>query len=92
MPSDDLIITKVLAAVASVKSLPEESVSIDQSLLELGFDSLDTINLLFELEETFKVSIPDEEARQVRKVSDIVAGIRKLTTDAVAGSTGGRAA
>jgi hypothetical protein len=38
------------------------------------------------------VSIPDEEARQVKKVSDMVAGIRKLTTESVAGSTGGRAA
>jgi acyl carrier protein len=92
MPSDDPIAAKVLASVASVKSLPEESVSLEQSLVELGFDSLDTINLLFELEETFKVSIPDEEARQVKTVSDVVAGIRKLTADTVAGSPGGYAA
>jgi acyl carrier protein len=92
MPPSDPITAKVLAAVASVKDLPEKSVSPEQSLAELGFDSLDTMNLLFELEEAFKISIPDEDARQVLKVSDIVAGVRKLTADTVAGSTGGRAA
>jgi len=92
MPPSDPITARVLAAVAGIKDIPAESVSAEQSLEELGFDSLDTLNLLFELEETFKVSIPDEEARQVKKVSDMVAGIRKLTAATAAGSTGERAA
>jgi len=92
MPSNDSITERVLAAVAGVKGIPEKSVSTEQSLAELGYDSLDTINLLFELEEAFKVSISDEEARQVVKVSDIVAGIRKLTAGTVAGGPSGRAA
>jgi acyl carrier protein len=91
MPSDP-ITAKVVAAVAGIKEIPEESVSPEQSLEELGFDSLDTLNLLFELEETFKISIPDEEARQVRKLSDVVAGIRKLTAVTATGSAGEHAA
>lgn len=30
-------------------------------LLEQGMDSLDYANLLFEIEDTFKIEIPDEE-------------------------------
>ena len=92
MPLSDPITAGVLAAVAGVKDIPVESISTEQSLEELGFDSLDTLNLLFNLEETFKVSIPDEEARQVRKVSDVVAGIRKLAVATAAGGVGEPAA
>jgi acyl carrier protein len=88
----DPITDKVLAAVASVKRVPQDTLSADKSLVELGFDSLDTINLLFELEEMFKISIPDEEARRVRKVSDVIAGIRQLIEPAAAGRTSGHAA
>jgi acyl carrier protein len=92
MPLSDPITARVLAAVADVKDISAEDISAEQSLEELGFDSLDTLNLLFDLEETFKISIPDEEARQVRKVSDVVAGIRKLTAATAAGSMGEPAA
>ncbi len=84
----DPITAKVIAAVVSVKNIPAETVTSESQLTELGFDSLDVINLLFELEEAFNVSIPDDEARRVRTVSDIVAGIRRLTA-AAAGAAGG---
>jgi acyl carrier protein len=83
----DEITPKVLAAIASVKHISQEDVTRDKTLLDLGFDSLDTINLLFELEEAFHISIPDEEARRVKSVTDVVDGIRKLITPAAAGST-----
>ena len=91
MPASDQITEKIIAAVAEVKRLPVESVSPDKSLLDLGFDSLDTINLLFALEEAFNISIPDEEAGKVTKVSDIVSGVRKLLSQS-AGSPGEHAA
>ncbi len=86
----DPITDKVLDVIVSVKHLRRDAVTETSSLAELGFDSLDTINLLFELEETFHVSIPDEQARRVRTVRDIVEGIEKLM--AGAGSSGEHAA
>jgi len=82
MPSIDTITQKVIAAIADAKRIPAESVSAEQSLTDLGFDSLDTISLLFNLEETFHVSIPEEEARLLRNVSDIVSGLRSLMAKA----------
>ena len=39
---------------------------------ELGIDSLDRINILFELESEFEVDIPDERARSINSVNGIV--------------------
>jgi acyl carrier protein len=74
----DELADKVMTIVASVKHIPIEQVKIDSSLIDLGFDSLDTITLLFELENAFQVSIPDESARSIRFVNEIVDGIRTL--------------
>ncbi|MFB3812975.1 MAG: acyl carrier protein [Terriglobales bacterium] len=87
MQSTQTITDKVIAAISNVKHVPAEQVRPDSTLAELGLDSLDTINLLFELEETFHVSIPDEETRRVRTVRDIADGIQELTAKA-AGGTG----
>jgi acyl carrier protein len=86
MPAGDSVTDQVFDAIARVKNLPRETVSEEQLLTELGFDSLDTINLLFELEERFQISIPDEDARKIRSVGDIVTGIRTLSAQS-AGNT-----
>lgn len=74
----DGVTEKVLAIVASVKRIPREKISLDSALQELGLDSLDTIVLLSELEDQFKIAISDDEARAIRSVRDIVEGIRRL--------------
>lgn len=76
MPDD--LAERVITTLASVKHIPREQIKLESSLADLGFDSLDTISMLFELETTFNVSIPDESARSIRYVHEIVEGIRKL--------------
>lgn len=48
-------------------------------LTDYGIDSLDALNVLFSVEETFGISIPDERARSIRTMKDMVATIRELT-------------
>ena len=74
----DPVTEKVLSAVASVKHIPQEQVSLDSTLQDLGFDSLDTTILLFELEKQFQFSISDEEVRSVRSVRDVAEGVVRL--------------
>ncbi|HXQ98213.1 MAG TPA: acyl carrier protein [Candidatus Limnocylindrales bacterium] len=74
----DELAEKVIGILASVKHIPREKITLQNSLAELGFDSLDTISMLFELENAFQVSIPDESARSIRYVHEIVDGIRTL--------------
>ncbi|MBI4460106.1 MAG: acyl carrier protein [Acidobacteria bacterium] len=77
---------KVMSALASVKHIPRERISLESSLEDLGFDSLDKVTLLFELEKQLELSIPDEEARSLRRVRDIVEGISRLVASASPGS------
>jgi acyl carrier protein len=69
---------RVLSALASVKRIPPERITLESSLQDLEFDSLDTTVLLFELEKQFQISISDDEARSIRCVRDIVEGVARL--------------
>ena len=82
----DAVVEKVIATLASVKRIPRDRLSLDSSLADLGFDSLDTITVLFELESAFHISIPDEEARSIRNVRDVVEGVKKLIASPSLGS------
>jgi acyl carrier protein len=61
-----------------VKRIPADKITIETNLQELGIDSLDVFTLLFELENAFKISIPDDDVRSLRTVNDVVVGIKKL--------------
>ena len=63
---------------ASVKRMPAENITLDTNLQEMGIDSLDVFTLLFELENAFKISIPDDDVRSIRTVGDVVTGIKKI--------------
>lgn len=80
------ITDKVMSALASVKHIPRERISLESSLEDLGFDSLDKVTLLFELENQLQLSIPNEEASSMRGVRDIVEGISRLAGSASPGS------
>jgi acyl carrier protein len=84
---DSAVEEKVIATLASVKRIPVEQIKPDSSLQDLGVDSLDTFTLLFELESKFNISIPDDEARTIRTVSDIVAGVQRILDANKDGST-----
>ncbi|HMD30745.1 MAG TPA: phosphopantetheine-binding protein [Candidatus Acidoferrales bacterium] len=73
----DRVADKVLAALAAVKHVPRESISLDSALADLRVDSLDTITLLFELEEYFHLVLPDDVVRSLRTVRQIVEAIER---------------
>ena len=74
----DAVSEKILSLVAAIKRIPREKVTLDSSFEELGIDSLDGINLIFEVEGAFDVSIPDEQARSIRSVRQMVEGVNTL--------------
>ncbi len=41
-------------------------------------DSLDKLNLLFEVENEFEVEIDDQEAKQICRVSEMITGVTQL--------------
>jgi acyl carrier protein len=69
---------KILAVIHEQKTLSPNDIRADTQLAELGIDSLDALNILFALEESFGITIPDEKARSIRTVDDMVTTIEAL--------------
>lgn len=53
--------------------IDEKQVTPEASFMEdLGADSLDTVELIMDLEEHFGIEIPDDEAEKLKTVQDAV--------------------
>ena len=72
------LIGRVTGVIAKTQHLPPEAVTIESTFEELKIDSLDGINILFALESEFDLDIPDEAARKIRSVREMVEGIAAL--------------
>lgn len=77
MTKDD-ITERVLAVIAKSQHISVDNVKPDSSFEELKIDSLDGLQIVFALEDEFDVSIPDEEARKLTSVEQVVFGISSL--------------
>lgn len=69
---------RVLKVIATSKHVPLESVQPDSSFESLAIDSLDRLNILFDLESEFDIEIDDEEAKEVKDIREMIAGVTKL--------------
>lgn len=56
-----------------------EEVTLVASLVDLGMDELDGVELIMVLEEEFKIEIPDEDAEKLRTLGDFVKYIEEKT-------------
>jgi acyl carrier protein len=74
----DEITARVVAAIAKLKKITPETVRLDSTFEELRMDSLDGLDLFFQLEEAFDLTIPDDRARSLRTVRGIVEEIEKM--------------
>jgi acyl carrier protein len=72
------LIQRVLKVIATSKRIPLETVTVDSEFQALGIDSMDAVEILFALENEFDITIPDEEARAVRSIRDMCAGVERL--------------
>lgn len=68
---------KVIEAVAKVAKRKASEVQLQSSFEQLGMDSLDRVCLLFELEQAFDISIPEEAVQDIQTVQDIVGRLRE---------------
>jgi acyl carrier protein len=74
----DAVAEQVFSIITSVKQIPRERISLDSAFHELGLDSLDTVILVSEMEEHFKIAISNDEARALVRVRDAVERILTL--------------
>ena len=64
--------------VATYLEIPADRVEPDSNLAELGLDSLGALELVFELEEDFKIAVPTERAKEFTTVRAVCDGIESL--------------
>ena len=76
--ADKSVADRVVRVFADFKKVPPEEITMDTTFEELGFDSLDGLNLVFELEEEFDLTIPDDRVADMRGVRQAVEGIEAL--------------
>ena len=75
---------KLIAIVRQEKNVPEEMLKPETALADAGIDSLDSLTILFAIEEQFRISIPDDRARQIRTFNDMIDVVADLAAPAVA--------
>ena len=64
---------RVVDIVSEQLGVDKDKISCETSFVnDLGADSLDTVELVMELEEEFDISIPDEAAEKIQKVGEAV--------------------
>ncbi len=67
------IATRVKALIVEKLGVEESEVTPEASFTnDLGADSLDTVELIMELEKEFDISIPDEQAEKIQTVGQAI--------------------
>ncbi len=59
----------------------EEAVMNASFIDDLGADSLDIVELVMTLEETFDIEIPDDDAEKMQTIADAVGYLRERVDD-----------
>src|SRR5580658_7145291 len=68
----ETIQARVLRVIATTQRIPLEKVKPDSTFEELGIDSMDSINILFDLE------IKDEDAKKIQTIREMIDGVTYL--------------
>jgi acyl carrier protein len=74
---------RVIDIVTEQLGVSKDKVNRDSSFVnDLGADSLDTVELVMELEEEFDLNIPDDAAEKIQTVGQAVEHIESAVEDA----------
>jgi acyl carrier protein len=78
MSTQETLTARVIGVIAKTQHIPPETLTEESTFDQLSIDSLDGLQILFALEEEFKIDIPDEAGRQITSVRQAVAGVSEL--------------
>ncbi len=64
---------KVIELISQQLNKPASEITADKEVVkDLGADSLDVVEMLMSLEEEFNITVPEEDAVNIKTVGDIV--------------------
>lgn len=71
---------RVIEIVSEQMGVTKDQVTRETSFVnDLGADSLDTVELVMEIEEEFDITIPDEDAEKIQTVGQAIDYIQERT-------------
>ena len=73
-----MILEKIADVIVDTAGCKLEDVTPEAELTALGVDSLKAITVLFELEESFDIEIPNEVIPSIVTVDDIINKIKEI--------------
>ena len=77
--SENDFIIELKDMISSLTKIPREEISLDDELREdIGMDSMQSMELLSRISETWDVDVEIDEIMSVRTVADIVTFIKKI--------------
>jgi acyl carrier protein len=78
LSTEESVEEKVKEIIVKQMGANKDQVTPETSFVnDLGADSLDTVELVMELEDAFDVSIPDEDAEKMQTVGDAINYIKE---------------
>ena len=69
---------RVIKVFADFKKISPDEIKSDTTFEEIGLDSLDGLNLIFELEEEFNITVPDDKVQEMKSIKEVVEGVQYL--------------
>ncbi len=70
---------KIKAIIADELGVDESTIQRDSSIIDdLGADSLDVVELIMALEESFDITVSDSEAQKMKTVDDVLKYIESV--------------
>ncbi|MFN7686278.1 MAG: acyl carrier protein [Sphingobacteriales bacterium] len=72
------IFQKVNEIITAKKGFQPDTISMDSTFEELDMDSLDSVELISDLEDHYNVSIPNQELLAIKTVREAVVSLEKL--------------
>ena len=73
-----MIFEGIRKALAEQLEVKEDSITLDTNIIDdLGADSLDVVELMMFIEDTYNLAIPDDALHTFRTLGDVVAYVEK---------------
>jgi len=74
----NIMLEKLIDLIANELSVSKANITPETNILDdLGADSLDAVELIMSIEDSFEVSIPEEIASNIKTVRDIMNFLEK---------------
>lgn len=75
------VASTITELIAKSKQLDPATLTPETTFDELQIDSLDKINLTFEVEELYNIAIPDDSLNSLRTIGDVIQGVERLLAE-----------